>query len=103
MMVAMTTAAFAAVPAEFTQQGRLFDSAGDPIDGPMDFTFAIYSSASGGTALWTETQNVTIDNGYFSTILGEVTTLDPAIFDGAVLYLGVSAGSDAEMTPRLRT
>ncbi|MCA9598089.1 MAG: collagen-like protein [Myxococcales bacterium] len=94
------TAASSAVPANLTQQGRLLDSTGTPVPGSVSITFAVYSAASGGTALWTETQNVTLDDGFFSARLGEATAIPNTVFDGSTRYLGVKVGADAEMTPR---
>jgi hypothetical protein len=95
--------ASAAVPALLTQQGRLLDEAGAPVDADVSFVFSIYSAATGGTALWTETQTITVDQGYFSARLGDVTAIDPALFDGTKnLFLGVKVGADPEMTPRQR-
>src|SRR6478752_6181504 len=91
------------VPQTLTQQGRLLDSDGAPVDGvQLTFTFSLYTAASAGTAIWSEQQTVTPDNGYFSAKLGEGTAFTPDIFDGSrgALYLGIKIGSDAEMAPR---
>ena len=61
-------------------------------------TFSLYTVASGGTALWTEPQNVIVSGGIYSVILGSVSTLTPLAFD-VPYWLGVRVGSDAEMTP----
>ncbi len=92
--------AHADVPEQLTQQGRLFDANEDPVEGQVSFGFALYTSASATTAVWTETQTITVVDGYFSALLGEGTSLDISVFDGAVLYLGVTVGTDAEMSPR---
>ncbi len=94
------TAASSAVPANLTQQGRLLDTAGAPVPGSVSITFAVYDAATGGTALWTETQNVTLDDGFFSARLGESTAIPNTVFDGSTRYLGVKVGTDPEMTPR---
>ena len=57
------------VPALWTQTGRLFDSGGAPVVGDIAMAFALYDLPSGGTALWTETHTVTLDDGYFSIVL----------------------------------
>jgi hypothetical protein len=88
------------VPSLMTQQGRLMNAAGEPVAGSVNITFTLYGQLSGGVSLWTETQSITLDEGYFSARLGEATPLDPALFDGGELYLAVKVGTDAEMTPR---
>jgi hypothetical protein len=60
--------------------------------------FSIYSQASGGTALWTETQTVTVTDGVFSANLGDTNPITLP-FD-TLYYLGITIGSDSEMTPR---
>jgi hypothetical protein len=97
------SAATGTVPQTLTQQGRLLDSDGAPVDGvKLIFTFSLYTTAAAGTAIWTENQSITPDNGYFSAKLGDVTAFTPNLFDGSqgTLYLGIKIGSDAEMAPR---
>lgn len=91
---------FAAVPASVGYQGRLYDANNNPINGNVSVVFAVYSNATGGTAIWTETQSVSFSNGYFAVQLGSVNAFGTSTFDGTVRYLGVTVGTDAEMTPR---
>ena len=95
-----STSADAAVPDFMTQQGRLLDATGAPINGELSFVFSIYDAANEGAVLWTETTNVTLSDGFFTVQLGSATALDPAVFDGSTRYLGVRVGADEEMTPR---
>ena len=60
--------------------------------------FAIYDAASGGAALWTESHQVDLDDGYFVVALGETTALP--VFDGSKVFLGIKVAADPEMTPR---
>jgi len=95
--------AFADVPATLTQQGRILDATtGDPVSSKVQIVFSVYAAAKGGTALWTESQSITLDDGYFSAQLGsgKDTPIPDTLFDGTVLYLGVTVGADDEMTPR---
>jgi hypothetical protein len=102
--VACLTAGASAVPGTLTQQGRLFSSDGDPVDGEVTIIFTIYDDpddSDEANVLWTESQDITLDDGYFSAQLGEVEEIDPDdVFDGSVRYLGVTVGSDSEMSPR---
>ena len=92
--------ASAQVPTTMIHQGRLLDRAGAGVAGSQSLVYRIYDSATGGTAIWTETLTVTLDDGYFSTQLGSTTPLTPAVFAGRTRFLGVTVGTDPEMTPR---
>lgn len=98
---ASETLARGAVPNLLTQQGRLIDKAtSKPVTGMVSITFTIYDAPTAGTSLWTETQSITLDDGYFSARLGETTPIPATVFDGKVRHLGVTVGTDSEMTPR---
>lgn len=90
-------AAVAATP-RLQYQGQLLDPAsGKPVvNGAYAMSFRLYNAATGGSALWSVTQSVNTVDGLFSTLLA----VDPAIFNGQDLYLGVQVGSDPEAAPR---
>ena len=116
------------VPQLLSYQGRVTDGSRITVDdASYNMRFAIYSAATGGTCLWsaddTDTNSATIDcpsdapggsisvtvtDGIFTVLLGDTTSnaqnaLPDALFDdNATLFLGVTIGSDAEMTPRKR-
>jgi hypothetical protein len=100
LLASVSAFAASSVPATLTQQGRILDASGMPVVSKLKFVFTVYDAATGGTSLWTETQNITLDDGYFSAELGSVTPIPDGVFDGSVRYLGVTVGSDAEMSPR---
>src|SRR3954468_6236988 len=76
--------AMAGVPLTLTQQGRLLNTDGTPVTGPVRMIFAIYDTSSATTALWTETQsNVMLDTGAFSVQLGSVTAFPATLWNGA--------------------
>jgi hypothetical protein len=100
LLAVSQSALAAAVPPTVGYQGRLYDQNGNPISGTLSVVFSLYPAASGGTAVWTETQSVTFADGYFTAQLGSVTAFPASTFNGSVLYLGVKVGTDAEMTPR---
>jgi hypothetical protein len=87
-------------PLKINHQGRLFDASMAPVSGSHTMTFAVYSSASGGTPLWTESQSLTFDDGYYATTLGSQTSFDRTLFSGATMYLAITVDNDQEMTPR---
>ncbi|MCG5053681.1 MAG: collagen-like protein [Myxococcales bacterium] len=93
----------AAVPQRLTQQGRLLDSAGVPIEGTARLRFAVYAEPTGGMALWEETFQVTLDKGYFSVQLGSTIPFGDNVWNGSVRYIGLRVNDDAEMEPREET
>lgn len=92
---------FAQIPKKLNYQGILTDDSGNPLSGSQSLTLRLYDVASGGTALWEETQNVDVDLGVFNVILGEVTPLNLP-FDEQY-YLGITvAPNPAELSPRIQ-
>ena len=78
-------------------QGRLLDSAGNPVNGTPVMNFRVYTQAVGGTPVWEDGYSVPVENGLFTVFL----EIPPALFDGQALWLGVQVEGDAqEMTPR---
>ncbi|NKB37199.1 MAG: hypothetical protein GKR93_08525 [Gammaproteobacteria bacterium] len=99
---------FSAVPSHISYSGLISDSAGQGLNGSVDLVFNIYEDenndgAADGSSIWTETHNsASVSNGLFNVRLGSVGgTLGNLDFDKPYL-LGISVGSDAEMTPLLR-
>lgn len=91
----------ASVPLRLNEQGRLFQAGGDtPVTGNVAMVFTIYDTPTAGTALWTETYSVALDEGYFSVQLGSTVPFPATLWNGAIRYIGVQVGADAEMTPR---
>ena len=100
--VLLTSPALAVVPSTMSYQGVLMDNAGALVpDGDYSLTFKLYAVASGGAAVWTETQNpVAVSRGGFSVILGSVVPLSGLAFD-VQYWLGITVGAGTEMTPRV--
>lgn len=95
--------AFAQVPRTISYQGRLSDASGEPLSGAINITFKLYTSETASSPIWTETHNnVQIQNGLYSVMLGSVTQLPPSVDFSRPYWLGVQVGSDPEMTPRYR-
>lgn len=92
--------ALAAVPPTLNYQGHLTDSAGVPIDGPVNMVFSIYDIDTGGTALWSDTRSLTVEQGVFSIELGDgVNPFPLGLFENP-LWMSLTVGTDAEMSPR---
>lgn len=80
-------------------QGVLTDASGAPVaDGSHALSFSLYDAATGGTALWTEAQNVSTAQGVFTAQLGRSTAITLP-FDRQY-WLGIRVDGGAELTPR---
>jgi len=80
-------------------QGRLTDDTGEPITGTPAMTFTIYNGA--GVSKWSEVHpTVQVDDGLFNVILGSQTALPDSVFTGEDRHLGITVGSDPEISPR---
>ena len=100
-------------------QGRVLNANGVPVtDASLSIVFKLYDASSGGTCLWSNSSSscatstartVTLSSGLFSENLGDTAHATPyaaiadTVFsDNAAVYLGITIGSDSEMTPRKR-
>ncbi len=92
------------VPRLVQFNGTLKDAAARPIQGVASVTFAIYADQDGGSALWTETQNVIADaDGHYNVLLGGATAsgMPEELFGtGQSRWLGVTIARQPEM-PRV--
>ena len=105
-LIAVTFLLFAqlssfAVPEQMNFQGILRDNNGNFLQGTYTVTYYIYAVPAGGAPIWTETRSVAIEDGLFNVILGEVTPISSAIFDGTKKYLATQLQGDSEMVPRV--
>ena len=112
-------------PETMSYQGVLVDANGAKLGSPSpasyDVVFKIYDASSAGTVVWAEKQRVTVDNGYFSVLLGSGAALPAstgldgkhgnlsAVFAGSAAsdrYIGITVTitgqTDTEITPRLQ-
>jgi collagen triple helix repeat protein len=70
------------VPTLINYQGRLTDPSGVPKNGSFTMKFTVVDA--GGSSLgWTETQSVSVQNGFFDVQLGSVTPFPNGLFVGA--------------------
>jgi len=98
----MLPVAAAAVPEVINYQGYLTDAEGNPLNGSVAMTFRIYNAPTGGTQLWSENHTaMTVTEGVFNVVLGSLVPITVALLDGD-RYLGMTVGTDPEMSPRLR-
>ncbi len=88
--------------ANLSIQGTIQTASGANLDdGDYAMTFRLYESATGGTPVWSETQDaVELLGGVYSTLLGKSNPLTAA-FD-KTYFLGISVNNGAELVPRVR-
>jgi hypothetical protein len=88
--------------ATLSVQGVIKNSDGSAVeDGNYSIKFSLYASESGGTPVWTETQDaVDVTGGIYSVLLGASSPLTAA-FD-RTYYMGMSIDGGAELIPRAR-
>jgi hypothetical protein len=82
-------------------QGFLKDANGKAVADDRNFavTFKLYTQESGGTAAWTEDQNVNVFGGVYSTHLGKTVSLESLNWGANTYYVGVTV-QGTELTPR---
>lgn len=86
---------------QFSHQGRLLDDDGNPVaDGNYDVMYRLYHVASGGTAVYTDTQSVAVEDGLFTTTVGMTGPITPTIY-AQPTWLEVTVEGET-LTPRQR-
>jgi hypothetical protein len=95
----LAPAATAGVPQMINYQGRLTDSAGDPLDTTVSMMFTIYDDSTGGNPIWTESHSaVDVDEGIFSVVMGATLPIDDSVFAGGQCWLEIEVEGEA-ITP----
>jgi hypothetical protein len=88
--------------AALSMQGTIRNSTGAAVpDGVYSITFKLYSVETGGTPVWTETQdNIKVVGGVYSALLGASNPLTAAF--NVPYYVGISVEGGSELIPRFR-
>jgi hypothetical protein len=95
------------VPSTLSYQGILMQQDGiTPLaDGQHSIIFSFYTQASGGTALFTRTVNVTTVKGLFTCIIGDGSANNaalPSTVGASQIYIGLRVDGGTELSPRTR-
>jgi len=81
-------------------QGKLNNGSGTALSGTYTLTFRLYTTLTGGTSIWSESQSVTVSTGLFNVSLGTATSMNSIQFNQPY-YLGIQVAGDAnELSPR---
>jgi hypothetical protein len=92
----------AQIPRIISYQGVLTDTTGHPKpDGTYSFTFALYTAATGGSPIWSESKSLPIHGGMFYTLLGDNAPFSDNVRFDRSYWLSVKVGNDI-LSPRLQ-
>jgi len=98
------TGAFAqgTVPERISFNARMTDTSGVPVSGAHSVAFGVFDTATGGAALWTETQPTVAftSDGLAYVELGASTPLTSTLLDGRRLFLELNVDGTV-MSPRI--
>ncbi len=90
----------AQIPNTPSIQMLLTDNSGKPVsNGSYGITVSLYTNPTGGSAVWSESQNVIVTDGLANIEMGKSTPLN-VIFNQQY-FTGIAIGSGSELTPRL--
>ncbi len=90
----------AQAPTSVPIQGFLTDNDGAPVDGDHEVLARLFDAEIGGSELFSESQMIAIEAGYFSFELGAAAPLDLAAFrDNGEVFLSVTIDGE-ELSPR---
>ena len=99
-----SNAVYAQVPPVIQFANVATSEAGSPLTGTVKMTFSLYNNAQGGEALWSETQNISLDEtGHYSAYVGITKTegVPMSLFtNGQAHWLGVQVAGQTEQ-PRV--
>ncbi|MBK8910264.1 MAG: hypothetical protein IPM61_02950 [Chlorobi bacterium] len=99
--LALCATGLAQAPRTISYQGLLTDASGNLIsDGNHTLRLSLYESASGGAAIFSETQTVPVVRGLFNIIIGATTPIPQTLLFNRAYFLGVSVDGGTELAPR---
>lgn len=97
----VTSFVTAQAPKTINYQGKLTKN-DSLVSGQVSITFWIFAEETGGSELWSETQDVTVTGGLFTAILGSVVQLPAHLFsDAGPRYLQLTIGAE-NLEPRIK-
>jgi hypothetical protein len=83
-------------------QGILSDNLGEPKpDSIYTFTFRLYDTSSAGLSLWSETKDIPVSKGLFSTNLGDKNPFPLSMGFNKPYWLAIKIGNEIEMPQRI--
>lgn len=105
VLLAKPSHALTTVPAKMNFQGRLTNSSGNALSsGTYNMRLRLYTASSGGSPVWSEDRlvsgstGVTVTNGQFSILMGDVSAIPASLFASGSLYLEIELPTPATAT-----
>jgi hypothetical protein len=83
-------------------QGYLTNTVGDPITDTLPMTFAIFDAEEEGNVLWSESQDVGVEDGVFAALLGNSNHIPDSVFTQGTDRWLEQVVSGETMSPRAR-
>jgi hypothetical protein len=94
--------ALAAIPKTMSYQGMLRDYDNNIVpDGDYSVVFRIYDVETEGAAIWGEPDTVSVTDGVFSAVMGELYSMEGLPFDKQY-WLSIEVESTGELSPRIK-
>jgi hypothetical protein len=95
----------AAPPTLINYEGRLTSTAGASLSGAYNMRFSLCSDLAGANVVWgPETHSgVTVSNGVFAVLLGNITPVTTAELSGSTVYLKLEIANPADSTTNYET
>ncbi len=91
----------AQIPRTISYQGVLADATGTVVpDGSHTLTLKLYTTSSGGSAIYTETQGIGTIKGNFNVLIGSITPIPGSVAFDQPYFLGITVDGGSEMAPR---
>ena len=102
LFILISQLSYSQIPRTISYQGILTDTtANAKPDGEYNFTFRLYESNTGGSALWSESKKLFVKKGLFTTNLGDQTPFGDDIKFDKPYWLSIQIESEAELSPRI--
>ena len=102
LIISTPHSSFSQIPKVISYQGILTDTTGNTKpDGEYNFTFRLYETNSGGSALWSESKKLFVKKGLFTTNLGDQIPFGNDIKFDKPYWLSIQIESEAELPPRI--
>jgi hypothetical protein len=96
-IIAVAGSAVAQVPRTITYQANLQNAGAALADGQYSVTVSLYTAETGGTMLFTETQQTTISRSIATLVIGSTAPIPASMKFDTTYYIGISINGSPEL------